>query len=165
MRLENDIFNLVEEQFIARFRIPQNGILDIIEELQDHDDGTLANIPFNLQVLAAFNFFANGSYQLSVGDNNNINLSQPTVSRCICKISNLIETHMGPKCIKFPTTQHEIDEKKSGFLRFGMPNTIGIVDGTLIPHIAPPISNSEYHPRHFRTRKNFYGLNVEAVSK
>lgn len=99
---------------------------------------------------------------MPVGDNSLVNMSQPSVSRCISSISELIVMNMA-KYVRFPGNHREIEIKKEGFREKGMPDVIGIVDGTHIPIIAPPKTDLEHHPRHFRSHKRFYSINVEAV--
>ncbi|XP_026471873.1 putative nuclease HARBI1 [Ctenocephalides felis] len=68
--------------------------------------------PFYLQVLAAIHFFGHGSYQTDVGNCHLNSMSQPSVSRCIKTVTDLIIKHATPKYVNFPKTSSERDENK-----------------------------------------------------
>lgn len=66
------------------------------------------------QILTVLNFMATGSFQNCIEVNSSISLSQPSVSRIIHEICNIIVTHLLPEYIKFPSTQEEQNAVKQG---------------------------------------------------
>ena len=147
-----------------KFRMPQEKALKFIGLLEVHDFQHNSTIPFFLQVLATLNFYATGSYQNSVGQNNSLNISQPSVSRFITYISKLIVLHLGSKYIKFPQNTVEMEVTASEFHeKFGISNTVGCVDCVHIAIISPPQNDPLRPPRLYRNRKRYYSINVEAV--
>lgn len=54
------------------------------------------------QVLVALRFFAQGSYQQSVGNDINLNVCQKSVSNCLNSVVSAIVEHLAPIWIKFP---------------------------------------------------------------
>lgn len=59
--------------------------------------------------MAALRFFGSGSYQLDIGKNINMAVSQPTVSRCIHEIIDIItRPEILNEWIKFPNTLEEL---------------------------------------------------------
>lgn len=73
---------------------------------------TLAVHPM-IRVLAALYFFATGSYQRTIGQSWNLSIFQPVVCRCIMEVTGLIEEHLAPNWITFPTTLQQINEIKA----------------------------------------------------
>lgn len=113
-----------------------------------------------MQVLCALNFYAGGSYQRSVGRDAHNFVSQSIVSRSIRKISEIISTHLGPKYVKFPQSQVEIEAiKQSFFIKYGVRGIIGLIDCTQVPLTA--LENAiEYL---YLNRKGFHSLNVQII--
>ncbi|XP_052231164.1 putative nuclease HARBI1 [Dreissena polymorpha] len=60
--------------------------------------------------------------------------------------------------VKFPTGIALASVKQGFFQKCGIPNTIGAIDGTLIPIIAPAANEAIYV-----CRKGFHAINVQAV--
>ena len=58
----------------------------------------------------------------------------------------------------FPTGRDIVDVKQGFYRKCRIPNTVGAVDGTLIPIIAPTDNEAVYV-----CRKNFHAINVQAV--
>ncbi|XP_055693921.1 putative nuclease HARBI1 [Lutzomyia longipalpis] len=163
LRNSCDPFAVSDEIFMGKFRLSPAAVCELITKLQPHDQDYGSEISFPIQVLAALNFFAKGSFQTEVGLNNAINISQPMVSIYVKKISSMIVSHMSDY-IKFPRSNEELAELKAGFQhKHGLPNILGIIDGTHIRIIAPKKTDPYRHPRHYRNRKMFYSINVEVI--
>lgn len=64
------------------------------------------------QLTAALHFFANGSYQKAVGKDYQCGLSQPSVSRSLKEIVNILNEHFS-HLIKFPNNLMEITSIKT----------------------------------------------------
>ena len=64
------------------------------------------------------------------------------------------------KYIKFPKTKEEVEESSSLFYaKYGFPQCIGAIDGTLVPIKQPSENSTDYI-----NRKGRYTLNIQAVA-
>lgn len=62
-----------------------------------------------LQVFLALNFFATGCYQIPIGNNRYVAVSQPTVSRAInCVVEALNHPRVLNEWVKFPNNMQKI---------------------------------------------------------
>lgn len=114
-----------------------------------------------IKLAATLRFLAQGSYQLSVGNDFHIGLSQPVVSVILSETLKALETVICPKWIRFKMTENEKTEAKVEFFeKTGFPGVIGCVDGTHIKILAP--SKQDQHL--YYNRKGFFSLNAMIVS-
>lgn len=61
--------------------------------------------------MTALRFFASGSYQMDIGKNIYMAVSQPTVSRCIHEVIDVItRQEIMSQWIKFPSTFAEMNK-------------------------------------------------------
>ncbi|XP_055712138.1 putative nuclease HARBI1 [Phlebotomus papatasi] len=163
LRDKNNAFVLPENTFRRKYRFPRALAKDLVDELSPFDEGIEEDIPFYIRVLSTLYFYANGSFQGVVGDCNTLNTSQSSVSRNLSKITNLIVQHLARKYISFPSTDEGKNIVQRGFLdKFGVPNILGTLDCTHVAISKPWSSDIEHHPRHYRNRKKYYSINVEA---
>ncbi|KAJ8909482.1 hypothetical protein NQ315_015412 [Exocentrus adspersus] len=112
-------FELPNEKFIKLFRLNKQATLELIENLEMFVDNNATRrdaVPFNLQVLVSLIFYAHGGYQTTVGNDFNLGMSQPAVSRIINKISNLITTHLLPTYITFPINVDQVGRVIEGYI-------------------------------------------------
>lgn len=64
--------------------------------------------------MIALRFFASGFYQMDIGKNIYMAVSQPTVSRCIHEVINAISRQeIMSQWIKFPSTFAELNELRT----------------------------------------------------
>lgn len=114
-----------------------------------------------IKLAATLLFLGQGSYQLSVGNDFNLGLSQPVVCRILSETLNALEAVICPLWIKLAMTEEEKSESKVDFFeRTGFPGVIGCVDGTHIKIFAP---NKEDQNMYYN-RKGFFSLNAMVVS-
>lgn len=114
----------------------------------------------HLQVLSALNFYAGGSYQRRVGRDAHNYVCQSIVSRSVRNISDLISKHLGPKYVKFPQSDEEIESTKAGFyIKYKVPGIIGLVDCTHLPLAA--LKKEIEIP--YVNRKGFHSLNAQII--
>lgn len=67
------------------------------------------------QILCALRFFASGSYQLDIGKNNSICLSQSSVSRSLNSVLNSMqESGLFMEKVRFPSTNNELNSVADG---------------------------------------------------
>ena len=96
-----------------------------------------------------------------------VSFSQPTVSKLLHQIVDLINAHVLSLQIRFPTSDEDFRSLIAGYQRtFNgvMPEVWGVIDGTLIATVSPPIHSENFPARVYRTRKGFTGLNVIVIS-
>ncbi|KAG5891203.1 hypothetical protein JTB14_012688 [Gonioctena quinquepunctata] len=122
---------------------------DLIEELREFvDERTRKDtVPFHLQVFASLQFFAHGSYQTIVGEDMNLGMSQPIISRAIKKVSILISTYLLPRYVKFPSSDEDVRKAEKSFVNANLdfPNAIGTLDCTHVA-IFSPQTDDPIHP-------------------
>lgn len=87
-----------------------------------------------------------------------IGIDQATVCRNICKVTNVIAQQFH-NFIKLPTAEAQIKSKISFHNMHGLPNIIGLIDGTHIATESPGGEQSEL----FRNRKGYYSINCQFV--
>lgn len=120
----------------------------------------LSSIPLILRLSAFLRFLADGSYQLSTGQDFNINIAQPTVSVNLKTFLEFFEKEMCPIWISIFHRNYDADRNKQVvYSKFGIPGVVGCVDGTHI-RIMKPKDN----PHLFINRKGFYSLNCMIVT-
>lgn len=119
------------------------------------------SIPAIIKLAACLRFFAQGSYQRSVGNDFHVAVGQSTFSEFLRGFLLIMEEHICSKWIKARLTQEEEIMCKSYFERkYGFPGVIGCVDGTHVRIVCP-----DKNLRHlYYCRKGFYSLNVMIVS-
>ncbi|XP_054920217.1 putative nuclease HARBI1 [Dermacentor andersoni] len=117
-----------------------------------------------MKVLCALRFFATGSFQQCVGNEEAIALSQPSISRIITAVAKAI-TVVGKEkgWVRFPSTAQQKAAVKEGFLSRGkIPGVLGCVDGSLIA-IVRPKKLGPGETESYWSRKGYYALNCMVV--
>ncbi|KAJ3641982.1 hypothetical protein Zmor_028450 [Zophobas morio] len=157
-----DPFDLSDFRFIKLFRLRKEDVEDIEELIEPllNQRQRLTGLTTRTKLLAALRFFAGGSYQLDVGGNYTVGLSQPSVSRAIHEIIDAFNTpFMLNRFIKFPQTIEELTNiRQRFFYKFGLPGIIGCIDGTHVS-IVTPIENEHL----YINRKRYHSLNVQII--
>lgn len=114
-----------------------------------------------IKLATTLRFLAQGSYQLSVGNDYNITLAQPTVSKVIAETLDAMEEVLCPQWINMEMSGAEkLEAKESFYTKAGLPGVIMCVDGTHIKIITP---DKEQQHLYFN-RKGFYSMNVMILS-
>lgn len=104
-------------------------------------------------------FLAQGSYQLSVGQDFMVAMAPSTVSKSLWETINILEETPCPINIKIERTELEtIEAKKWFYNRTGFPGVIGAIDGTHIS-VVRPIKDEHL----FFNRKGSHSINVMVV--
>lgn len=155
-------FEIPHNEFLAKFRISQEMVMYIVNILrQDLHRRRRSGLSAEIQVLVAINFYANGSYQRPVGNQCELVISQPSTSRCIRRVTSLMNMHFLRRWIKFPMTAQERTAARNAFIHApqSFPGCIGAIDCTHINILAPPIHEEAYVNHHGN-----HSLNVQAVS-
>ncbi|XP_050516558.1 putative nuclease HARBI1 [Diabrotica virgifera virgifera] len=129
--------HLSENMFIRMFRLNKELVRNLIQML----DPFLApprrphDLDKQTKVLVALKFFASGSYQLEIGANVWVGVSQSSVSRCIEEVSAALNSDaIFNEHVKTPSTIRECEIIRENFnQKFGFPGVIGVIDCT---HVA-----------------------------
>lgn len=165
-RMHEDAFDLPDELFRRQFRLGKETAQWLCDELADELGGLRTSaLSVRRQVLCALRFFATGGFQASVGNEANVGMAQPTVSKCVRRVAEAI-VNVGSQrgWVRFPASPEEKAAAKEGFLRHGsIPGVVGCVDGTLIAIKAP--RGSATYKAAFWSRKGYYALNTMIVSR
>lgn len=106
------------------------------------------------QVLVGLRYLAKGDFLSEVAELHGISRTS-----AFSIINNFVEAvNHRLDNIRFPTGD-ELDRVRVGFYRRrGIPNTVGALDGSLIPIVAPSQNEEVYV-----CRKNFHAINIQAV--
>ncbi|XP_055388014.1 putative nuclease HARBI1 [Condylostylus longicornis] len=148
--------------FIQNFRLSKEAFRDLLNEVENQLKITKTEraVPNILKVACALKFCAQGSYQLSVGNDFNLGLAQPTVSVCLKEVFNAVERRSCPKWIKFEYSKEEERRAKIYFYeKTGFPNIVGCTDGSHIKIISP----KEEVKHLYYNRKEFCSFNALIV--
>lgn len=70
----------------------------LLNETKNHlpETTSSASVPMILKLAATMRFLAEGGYQNGVGNDFNLGLAQPTLSKILTEILDIIETHICP---------------------------------------------------------------------
>ncbi|KAG5900538.1 hypothetical protein JTB14_022845 [Gonioctena quinquepunctata] len=104
--------HLSDNMFIRLFRLNKQLVRDVIEMLNPFltPPRRLHDLDKQTKVMVALKFFASGSYQMDIGANVWIGVSQSSVSRCIEEVSTALNSHqMFNEYVKFPSTIRECE--------------------------------------------------------
>lgn len=148
----------LESVFIERFRVSRSTtekILIFIGPLIDHRTTKNHALSAKQQILVALHFYGNGSQYHSIGDMHGIHKS--TVCRVVNRVSKAVVRTIFPKYVRWPNDCSHIPvifRQIAGF-----PRVAGIVDGSLIPIIAPRANESDFVDRHGQ-----HSINIMVVS-
>lgn len=144
------------------FRLSKDAFIYVLNEIK----GTLryprktTAIPPEIKLAAALRFFAQGSYQLAVGEDVVVGLAQQTVSQILEEVATAIENTLCRKHIRLAMSE---EEKRRSALYFyekwRIPSCIGAIDGVHIQIIRPTVGEHRYF-----NRKQKHSLNVMIVS-
>lgn len=117
---------------MERYRIPPHLVIQLIDELSPYvEDDVDGAVPLYLRFIAALHFYGSGGRQRSIGMDGFGMLSQSKISKCIKEISRVLTNKLGPKYIKFPQSQEEVDMIKSRFEEdHELEGVLALVDGT-----------------------------------
>ncbi|KAK9686642.1 DDE superfamily endonuclease [Popillia japonica] len=153
-------FEMSDMHFKQLFRLDKISLINLINNVGRVTD-RLGSIPLHLKVLTTLHFTATGSFQNPVGSSSWISLSQTSVCRIINEICSAIADYLFPIYVQFPTTIDKKNSTKKGFYeKWGTRGVIGVVDGTHVEIIAPPVSDLEHPPFVYINRKGRHSINI-----
>lgn len=159
LRDASDPYQLPIFRFKKLFRLNKQTVQYLIIKLEPMSRRT--SVTFRIKLLCALHFYGHGSYQVATGSCHMIALSQPSVSRYVKEVTNLIVTNLLDDLIKFPQDVLGQAKTREGFSsKFRMPAVLGAIDGCHVAIIAPPEDDDYYRGNLFRNRKGYHSLNV-----
>ncbi|XP_028049401.1 putative nuclease HARBI1 isoform X2 [Monomorium pharaonis] len=88
-------FDLPREEFIDYFRLTPEIVIQVTDAVRaDLQNQRITGLEPEIKVLTAIQFYAQGSYQRSVGNQFQFNVSQTTTSRCIHAVTDAINLRL-----------------------------------------------------------------------
>lgn len=150
-RDNHDPFEMHDDVFVDLFRLTPDLAMELIEELRpDLQRQRPYGISVERQVLAALRFYAKGCDQDAIGEQWDIALSQPSISRCVRRVTDLLNRTFVPYWVRFPMTADQRQAARQKFMDAPQPfpGTIGAIDCTYI-QIKAPIYHEESYVNHW----------------
>lgn len=155
----NPIEYLSNELFVERYGLTKNGVLTFMEFIAEdlsNSSGRGQPLPPLLKFLVVLRFYAAGSFQEVAGELEHV--SQPTVSRLVKNISDLIARKKGT-FISYPIGKIAESEVTSFNEKLGFPDAVGVIDCTHIKIQSPGGITSTM----FKNKEGYSCLNVQAT--
>ena len=157
----NPLDYMSDEEIIANYRLSRDCIFMLCDELRDDLQWQTKrnySLSVELQILTALKFYGTSSFEKVIAENHGVHIS--SVSRCINKVS-LALCRRVKNYVKFPQSEQERRIIKQKFHDYAMfPNTLGAVDGCLIPIKKPSVDEHLY-----LCRKGYHAINIQAVAE
>lgn len=156
------IYYVIVFRFLSNFRLNKDAFKYLLEELEPHitRGATLRAISPIIKLATLLRFLSEGSYQKCCGNDYNVGLSQPSVSKVISELIRIVEQRLAPKWIKSQTNEEKDEAKHAFFQKRSFPGIIGCVDGTHT-HIHSPKLDFQHA---YLGRKGYHSINAMIVS-
>lgn len=148
-----------DDEFRKRFRFTKEGFSFIQQLLEPIlKEPNLRGLPIEIadKILIALRFYATNSFQTVVGDL--VGIDQATTCRILHKVTSAILSKFHD-FIEMPNDTEKIKISTDFYMQSGIPNIIGLIDGTHIPITSPGGTDAEL----FRNRKGWFSLNCQIV--
>ncbi|CAB3251255.1 unnamed protein product [Arctia plantaginis] len=163
LREDTDPFIAFEdEEFIKRYRLSKQLVLDLCEELGPMFRKPVRStyLSVEIKILTALSFYGTGSYRRPIGDISAHSMAQQTVSSVMAEVTACIDSpNMRRKYIHFPQTPEERNKTRARFYqKFNIPGVLGCIDCTQVA-IMRPID----HEERYYYRKHYHSLNVQLL--
>lgn len=112
------------------------------------------------QVLSAIRVYATGCYQRPVGEQWDISMSQPSISRCLHRVTDAINENIFRQWVQFPMTLQARQFAREQFRNAPQPfeGVIGAIDCTHVAIIAP-----REHEEAYINHNGYHSINVQMV--
>ncbi|XP_037528827.2 putative nuclease HARBI1 [Rhipicephalus sanguineus] len=150
-----------EHEFLCRYCFTKSAVKKLLAvlPLQENADGRGFPLPPLMQLLIALRFYGAGTFQLVSGDL--VNVSQPTVSRVVKRISALLAETLFPVLVKFPEAS-QVSGVMEEFYKIGkFPGVSGCIDCTHVPIGSPGGDDAEV----YRNRKGYFSISVQGITE
>ncbi|KAJ8966138.1 hypothetical protein NQ317_017981 [Molorchus minor] len=113
---DNPFETLSDTQFIRTYRLTKNMVVDLCQIVQPFvvAGSRRSALDLRTKVLTALNFYGYGSYQLNIGQNCNQSVSQSSVSKAICQITDALNTpEIFNRYVQFPRNINELQRLRN----------------------------------------------------
>ncbi|XP_060804390.1 putative nuclease HARBI1 [Amyelois transitella] len=161
-RAECNPFDLDEEEFKKRYRLSKVLARNLCDDLEPLMKKPLrpSDLSVETKVLIALSFYATGSYQRPIGNNEGHFVAQQTVSSVIAQVTACLNSsQIRRKYIQFPTTEQNRNRIKTEFYnKFHIPGVLGCIDCSHVAIIRPVEHEERYY-----CRKHYHSLNVQLI--
>ncbi|XP_044751420.1 putative nuclease HARBI1 [Coccinella septempunctata] len=161
---KNPFDHLSDNMFIRLFRLNKQLVRELLEKLNPFltPPRRIHDLDKETKVLVALKFFASGSYQMDIGANVWVGVSQSSVSRSIEEVSAALNSNeIFNEYVKFPSTIRECEILRENFnQKFEFPGVIGVIDCTHVAIVPPSGDREEYL---YVNRKKYHSLNVQLI--
>ncbi|XP_036340845.1 putative nuclease HARBI1 [Rhagoletis pomonella] len=158
----HDPFELAPSEFRKLYRVGPETAMELIQRLEIQLKGKrITSISAEKQVLCTLRFYATGCYQRPVGEQWGISMSQSSISRCIHRVTDAINSGLFFEEVKFPMTQVDRQAAKEVFASAPAPfvgGTIGAVDCTHVSILGPKTHEEAYVNHH-----GYHSINVQMI--
>ena len=145
-----------DAELYRKYRFDRAGILLLADSLNNLSSKTQRNhaLPAHLKVLMGLRILGSNCFQNFMTDA--IHVDQSTVSRAFDQfLDAMIE--IVPQLIKWPANSEET--KKYFFDNYRIPDVVGVIDGTHVQIVAPPLMEEKAYVN----RLSYHSINVQAV--
>ncbi|XP_075733015.1 putative nuclease HARBI1 [Rhipicephalus microplus] len=157
----NPMKHFTDSEFLARYRFTKSSVKELLECLPFEESCSNRGHPLPpvMQLLITLRFYGAGTFQVVMGDL--VNVSQPTVSRVIERVSRLIAKRLFPAVVNFPNSDDRFCETMVEFYRIAkFPGVTGCIDCTHVRIKSLGGPNGEV----YRNRKGYFSINVQVIA-
>ena len=126
---------VIAEEWKENFRMSRDSLYRLADELQSHIQGkaTIMWLPVDVETQVACTLYYLSDEGRLRKTANAFGTSRQVVSKIVKKVCRGITLHLGPKYIRLPATEEEVQDLVQGFYRaHGFPQCLGVLDGTHI---------------------------------
>ncbi|KAH7949046.1 hypothetical protein HPB49_004483 [Dermacentor silvarum] len=162
--VDDALEELTEEEFRQYFRMSKRTLRSLCDELDPIIGWERASGLCTEMKVCALRFFGTGSFQRSVGREEQIGMAQPAAGNTIHEVTEaIISVSARKKLVDFSLTPAANDEAKAAFARRGaIPGVLACIAGTLIA-VMKSEGLSPADTASLMSRKSYYALNVMVV--
>ncbi|XP_024873458.1 putative nuclease HARBI1 [Temnothorax curvispinosus] len=154
-------FDLTDVEFRELYRLTPELLNDLIDVLAPHLMHTrITGLSVEKQVLSAIRLYATGCYQRPVGEQWGISMSQPSISRCIHRVTDAINENIFRQWVQFSMTPEARWFAREQFQNAPQPfeGAIGAIDCTHVAILAP-----REHEEAYVNHNGYHSINVQMI--